>query len=693
MKLRSGLPYPLGATFDGAGVNFALFSANAENVELCLFDANGVRETERLALPERSGDIWHGYLPEVGPGLLYGYRVHGPYAPLSGHRFNPLKLLVDPYARELDRSFVWDDLHCGYVVDDERADLSFDTRDNASLAPKCRVTAPLPKDPVSRLGIPLENSVIYEMHLRGFTMRHPGVGETIRGTAEALRQPDVLRHLWGLGVTAIEFLPINPAITLRMLDKHRLRDYWGYNPFNYFSVEPRYLSGGNREDFRRTVDALHETGIEVILDIVFNHTGEADVLGPTVSFRGIDNASYYVLSPDKRRYRDDSGCGNTLNVNHPQVMRMVMDAMRYWAKEMRVDGFRFDLGVSMARVNGGFSPESTFLTCIQQDPVLSRLKMIAEPWDLGFVGYRLGGFPPAFSEWNDRYRNDVRTFWRGDDGMLGALASRLAGSSDVFGGAKRSPFRSVNFITAHDGFTLTDLVSYNGKHNEANCENNADGTGENFSFNCGIEGDSSDPVIVRLRARQKRNLIATLLLSQGLPMILGGDEIGRSQGGNNNAYCQDNEISWTDWSKLTESYDFLWFVQRLVRLRKDHPVFRRPQFLTGSVVREGGVKDVMWLSPEGREMTDSDWTAPHSSCLGVRYDESLDFGAESGAQSFLLLMNASPQPVEFTLTGIGGERSWLRLIDTVQDDVSQLSFAPRSAYPLKPHSLALFAGG
>ena len=695
--LKQGRPYPLGASFDGQGVNFALFSANAQKVELCLFDDDGLREVERLQLPECTEDVWHGYLPGAQPGLLYGYRVHGPYDPSNGHRFNPNKLLIDPYARLLNRSFEWSELHCGYTVGDPRGDLSFDTRDNANLMPKCRVIPPgADWDNDRTLRIPRSHSVLYELHVRGYTMHHPDVPDGIRGTMAGLRRPEVIRHLRELGITAVELMPVHPFVTTRALAKSGLREFWGYNPVSFFAVEPRYLANGEPEDFRRTVQALHDAGIEVILDVVFNHTGEIDELGPTLSFRGIDNASYYCLTDDKRRYRDTAGCGNMLNVVHPRVLQMVMDSLRYWAKDMHVDGFRFDLAVCLARTPHDFSPETPLFSCILQDPVLARTKFIAEPWDLGPGGYRLGGFPPRWSEWNDKFRDDVRKFWRGDNGHLGDLAFRLSGSSDIFGHAKRRPTASVNFVTAHDGFTLDDLVSYDLKHNEANKENNLDGSNENFSWNCGAEGPSDDPQIVRLRQRQKRNIMATLLLSQGIPMMLAGDEIGRTQHGNNNAYCQDNEIGWVDWAKQDGNRDFLRFVQRLVKLRADHPVFRRSTFFLGDRVDESDVNDIVWLSPEGREMRQEDWYLPQSRCLGVRYAATAEMDAETYTRrldhhAFLLLMNAGFETVEFVIPDAGLDQKWSCVIDTASSEGEvRPAIDPQMRFRLEAHSLALF---
>ncbi len=696
-RLKQGRPYPLGATFDGRGVNFALFSANAEKVELCLFDAAGVRETERLPLPECTEEVWHGYWPGAEPGLLYGYRVHGPYDPVNGHRFNANKLLIDPYAKQLSGSLEWNELHYGYIAGDVREDLSFDTRDDAAVVPKGRVIAPFPAQADDKvLRTPRSHTVIYELHVRGYTMRHPSVGKELRGTMAALRHPDVIRHIRDLGITAVELLPVHPFATTQALAKNGLREFWGYNSINFFAPEPRYLAQGDVGEFRRTVQAFHDAGIEVILDVVFNHTGEIDELGPTLCFRGIDNASYYRLAEDKRRYLDFTGCGNTLNIGHPRVLQMVMDSLRYWANDMHVDGFRFDLAISLARQSHDFSPEAAFFTCVLQDPLLAKTKLIAEPWDLGPEGYRLSGFPPRWSEWNDKFRDDVRKFWRGDESMLGDLAFRLSGSSDVFNHGKRRPTAGVNFVTAHDGFTLHDLVSYNVKHNEANREDDVDGANGNLSWNCGAEGPSEDPAVIRLRERQKRNLMATLLLSLGIPMILAGDEFGRTQRGNNNAYCQDNDIGWIDWSELDRNRGLLAFVQRLVRLRADHPVFRRSAFFLGDRTDESDVKDIVWLSPEGHEMTQADWASLRNRCLGVRYAAMSEMDSETYTRrldphAFLLLMNAGAQPAKFVLPDTGADRKWSCVVDTAAADAAAaVQFNAQSAFPLEAHALALF---
>nr|WP_243846331.1 glycogen debranching protein GlgX [Rhizomicrobium palustre] len=694
MRLKQGRPYPLGAHFDGEGVNFAIFSAHAEKVELCLFDEAG-HERARVALPEKNEDVWFGYLPVARPGLLYGYRVYGPYDPLGGHRFNPNKLLIDPYARLLTGPIEYSPLQRGYRQDDPRVDLSFDTRDSAPVVPKCIVTAPLDGLIETAMHTPRSHSVIYELHLRGFTKQHPDVDPALRGTCAGLSSPEVVRYIRDLGITAVELLPIHPFTTTSVLAAEGLSEYWGYNSVNFFAAEPRYLSKPDISEFRRMVRAFHDSGIEVILDVVFNHSGEGNELGPTLSFRGIDNASYYCLAENKSRYRDVTGCGNTLNLDHPRVLQMVMDSLRYWVEVMGVDGFRFDLAVTLARREGEFDPTAALFACIAQDPVLVKTKMIAEPWDLGPGGYRLGGFPTRWVEWNDRFRNDIRRFWRGD-ARVGDLAQRLAGSSDVF--PERLPTAGVNFITAHDGFTLEDLVSYNFKHNDANGENNRDGTGENFSWNCGIEGVTEDLAVLKLRERQKRNLLASLLLSQGIPMLVAGDEFGRTQKGNNNAYCQDNEIGWVDWNALSKNRDLVAFVRKLIKLRADHPVFRRSAFFLGDPAEGSYVKDIVWLAPDGEEMGEADWQAMHMRALGVRYAATAEMDLETYSRrldphSFLLLVNGGEEPVEFVLPDVPFDSRWHWIVDTgAPDGEASGRFAAQTRFHLAAHSLALFEG-
>jgi isoamylase len=676
MKFSQGSPHPLGASFDGTGVNFALFSANATKVELCIFDND--REIARIALPERSEDVWHGYLAGARPGLLYGYRVHGPYDPMNGHRFNPNKLLIDPYARALNRIFEWNDIHCGYTPGDPRGDLSFDTRDNANLMPKCIVMASERLE-TGAPNIPLSRTILYELHARGYTMRHPDIPKSLRGTFAGLARPQIVAHLRELGITAVELLPVHAFATTRALAQHGLREYWGYNSVAFFAPEPRY---GDAAAFRQMVRAFHDAGIEIILDVVFNHTGEGDEFGPTLAFRGIDNASYYCLAEDKRSYLDTTGCKNTLDLAHPRVLQMVMDSLRYWTGEMGVDGFRFDLAVSLAREQHHFSPHAAIFATIAQDPVLAKAKLIAEPWDLGVDGYQLGAFPQHWSEWNGKYRDSLRRFWRGDAGCVGDLARRLSGSSDIF---PRGPLASVNYVTAHDGFTLVDLVSYDRKHNDANGENNRDGTDENYSWNCGADGETDDPSILSLRARQKRNLIASLFLSQGVAMMVAGDELGRTQHGNNNAYCQDNETNWLDWSSADRQ--FCRFVQNLIALRRAHPVFRRSEFFDGDHVDGGAARDIVWLAPGGREMTESDWDSPELHALGVRYAAD---PARGQACACLLLMNAADAAESFRLPDASPGAAWRLIVNTADNgEPAQTRHAKGESLALEGHSLVL----
>lgn len=671
-RIRPGRPYPLGATWDGKGVNFALFSAHAEKVELCLFDRRGTREVGRIPLPECTDQVWHGYLPDAWVGTLYGYRVYGPYDPAHGHRFNPNKLLIDPYARAFHGGLHWSDAHFGYRVGSPRADLSFDRRDDARGVPKCRVVDPAftwgDDRPPMR---PWEETVIYEAHLRGFTKLHPAVPEGLRGTATGMNVRPILDYLKALGVTAVELLPVQAFLSDRHLVSRGLSNYWGYNPIAFFAPEPRYLSTGLPVEFKTMVSRLHEAGIEVILDVVYNHTGEGNQLGPTLSFRGIDNASYYRLDPNQPRYYVDyTGTGNTLNLGHPRVIQLVMDSLRYWAKEMHVDGFRFDLGVTLGREGLDFDAGSGFFDALSQDPILSRVKLIFEPWDIGPDGYKLGHFGSGWAEWNDRYRDTVRRFWRGDEGMLPDLAARLAGSADLFDRRQRRPWASVNFVTVHDGFTLQDLVSYAEKHNEANGEENHDGHNENYSGNYGIEGPTDNSEIDELRRRQRRNFLATLLFSQGTPMLLAGDEFGRSQRGNNNAYCQDNDISWLDWrgddAQEEESIDF---IRRIVALRHRHPILRWPHFLHGQA-RANGTKDITWIGPDGSEMTPGAWHNPSARCIGVMLNGGADTSPNSDVLSshdeiLLLLLNAHMEPVSFVLPSPSHGSDWVWLINTV----------------------------
>ncbi|WP_142848117.1 glycogen debranching protein GlgX [Telmatospirillum sp. J64-1] len=678
-RIMEGLPFPLGATWDGLGVNFALFSANATKVELCLFDQQGKRELERIELPEYTDEVWHGYLPDARPGTVYGYRVHGPYEPAAGHRFNPNKLLLDPYAKALIGHLHWSDAHFGYRIGSSKEDLSFDRRDSAAGMPKCVV-----QDPAFTWGrsrrprIPWDRLIVYETHVRGYTMRHPAVPPNLRGTFSGLAQKDVVAYLRALGITAIELLPIHAFVDDRYLLEKGLKNYWGYNSIGFFAPDPRYMATAFVNEFKEMVSRLHDAGIEVILDVVYNHTAEGNERGPTLSFKGIDNASYYRLMPDNPRYYiNDTGTGNTLNVSHPRVLQMVTDSLRYWATEMRVDGFRFDLATILGREWHGFDQGGGFLDACRQDPVLSGLKLIAEPWDIGPGGYQVGGFPPGWAEWNDRFRDSVRSYWKGDEGYLPDLAARLTGSGDFFNRRGRRPWASVNFITAHDGFTLHDLVSYNEKHNEANGEDNRDGHDHNRSWNHGVEGPTDDPEIRALRERQKRNLLATLLLSQGTPMILAGDEFGRTQQGNNNTYCQDNELNWIDWEGIDDDgYRMIEFVRRVIAIRQNYNLLHRGRFLTGAVDPASGAKDVRWLTPAGTDMTTEHWEDPNARCMGMLLDgRARATGIKRPAEdtTLLLVLNAHHDVVGFTLPEVEGGEAWRCLIDTnlVEDDPAQ----------------------
>jgi isoamylase len=693
-----GDPNPRGATWDGEGVNFSLFSAAAERVELCLFEPNGRHELQRIQLRERTDEVWHCYLPEARPGQLYGYRVHGPYKPELGYRFNPHKLLVEPYARHLTGTLRWSDAHFGYRVGHRLEDLSFDRRDSAPGMPKCRVI-----DPAFTWGedrpprVPWQDTVIYELHVRGLTMRHPGVPPALRGTYAGLACQPVIDHLKQLGVTTVELMPVHYFVDDRHLVEKGLRNYWGYNSLGFFAPDMRYSSTGRVSEFKTMVKTLHSAGIEVILDVVYNHTAEGNQLGPTLSLRGIDNTAYYrVVASDPRYYMDYTGTGNTLNMRHPRVLQLIMDSLRYWVLEMHVDGFRFDLASALARELHEVNRLGAFFDIITQDPVLSRVKLIAEPWDLGEGGYQVGNFPSGWTEWNDRYRDTVRAYWKGDGGKIGEFARRLTGSSDLYEASGRKPHASINFVTAHDGFTLADLVSYNDKHNDANGENNHDGHNNNLSWNCGVEGPTTDPEINALRARQRRNFIATLMLSQGVPMLVAGDEIGRSQQGNNNAYCQDNETSWVNWSVDDEGKALLQFVQRMLQIRRDHPVFRRHRYFQGRPIRGGNLKDLAWLSPEGREMNDDEWAQDFARCLGVYFaGESLEETDRRGQSirdgNFLLLLNAHHETIPFVLPDFRNGITWQALVDTTyaQGLAVDGRFSGSTRYDLQGRSLAL----
>jgi glycogen operon protein len=694
-----GLPSPLGATWDGVGVNFAIFSEHATRVELCLFDSPDA-DSESLTIPltEHTDMVWHGYLPDVRPGQLYGYRVHGPYAPDQGHRFNPNKIVMDPYAKVVGRTARWDDALFGFRMGQD--DLTLDDRDSAPYAPLAAVvdTAFTWGDDRPRRRA-WHETLIYELHVKGFTQLHPDVPEALRGTYLGLASEPAIKHLTALGVTAVELMPVHHHNDEWHLVQRGLRNYWGYNTLSYFAPEVRYTSQSSPleavREFKMMVRALHAAGFEVILDVVYNHTAEGNHLGPTLSLRGIDNASYYRLQPNAPRfYEDFTGTGNTLNMRSPRVLQLIMDSLRYWVTEMHVDGFRFDLASALARELHAVDKLGAFFDIIHQDPILSQVKLIAEPWDLGEGGYQVGNFPTKWTEWNGKYRDTVRRFWRGDGGVVSELATRLSGSSDLYEQSGRRPYASINFITAHDGFTLADLVSYNEKHNEANGENNADGENHNLSWNCGVEGPTSDRRILELRARQRRNLMATLMLSVGVPMVSGGDEVCRTQFGNNNAYCQDNEISWTPWGTTPEQRDMLQFTRRVIAVWKTHPVLRRRKFFQGRRIRGAGVADIAWLGPTGAEMTDDMWSSPDVRVLGVRLNGDAiqdvdERGERITSDSLLLMLNAGAQPVSFVLPPTSPVERWETLLDTADPWALPRRLQAGDRYELQSRSMAV----
>jgi isoamylase len=693
-----GKPYPLGATWDGEGVNFALFSEGAERVDLCLFDRVGRRELHRLRIYEQTDQVWHCYLPEARPGWRYGYRVYGPHHPANGQRFNAHKLLLDPYAKQIGNGLEWNDTLFGYRVGHKNGDLSFDRRDSAASMLKGIVADPaFTWGSDQPLRTPWHRTIIYELHVRGFTLLHPDVLPELRGTYAALGTAPVIDYLKNLGITAVELMPVHTFSDDRHLIERGLRNYWGYNSIGFFAPEPRYLATNSINEFKTMVKTLHSAGIEVILDVVYNHTAEGNQLGPTLSFRGIDNAIYYRLNPENPRYYTDyTGTGNTLNMRHPRVLQLIMDSLRYWVLDMHVDGFRFDLAATLARELHEVDRLGAFLDIIHQDPVLSQVKLIAEPWDLGEGGYQVGKFPPGWAEWNDKYRDAVRSFWKGDGGLIGELAYRITGSSDLYARSGRKPYASVNFVTAHDGLTLNDLVSYNEKHNEVNGEDNRDGTNNNRSWNCGAEGSTDDPEVNKLRARQKRNFIATLLLSQGVPMLLAGDEIGRTQQGNNNAYCQDNGISWLDWNPEHVDKELLHFAQRMITLRKEHPAFRRRRFFQGRAIKGARIKDIVWLRPDGKEMTDQEWDQAFARCLGVLLSgeaagEIDDRGQIIRDSNFVVLINAHHEQIPFILPLRTPHASWLVLVDTSCQTSQHATafYSPADSYPLHARSLTV----
>ncbi len=667
-RCERGHPWPLGATPAPAGVNFAIHSGIAEKVELCLFDETGSRETARIPLPCRTDDVWHGFVPGLKAGQRYGYRIHGPYAPDSGARCNPKKLLLDPYGRAIDRVMHGAAWQYAYKLGSAERDLRMDTTDNAALAAKCIVTDPsFDWGGDERPRIPMHDTVFYETHVRGFTMQMEELPADIRGTFSGIASPQAIAHFKRLGVTSVELLPVQAFNDERRLIDMGLSNYWGYNTVGFFAPEPRYCAGGDPDDFRRMVKALHAAGLEVILDVVYNHTCEGNHLGPTLSFKGIDNPAYYRLAEDRRHTMDFTGTGNTLDVSHPATLRLVMDSLRYWVEEMHVDGFRFDLAPAMARNGAGaFDHRSPFLSAVAQDPVLKQVKLIAEPWDVGPGGYQVGGFPQGWSEWNGRYRDAVRDFWRGEDGAVADFAARLCGSADIYGPSRRTPCASVNVVTVHDGFTLHDLVSYNHKHNESNAEDNQDGESHNRSWNCGFEGPTDKAEINELRERQKRNFLATLFVSRGVPLLLGGDEMSRTQCGNNNAYCQDNPISWFEWTSERVADPLIAFVRKLVDLRQELPVLRADRWYTGEVDGEGR-RDIAWYSVWGLPMTTEEWADPKVRVIAALVDGSF-LPDGKACDHVLLLFNASGEEVSFTLPpGPTEATQWRVRLDTSDD--------------------------
>jgi isoamylase len=697
-----GAPFPRGATWDGEGVNFSLFSENAERVELCLFDLSGQHEVRRIELQDRTDLIWHCYLPEARPGLLYGYRVYGPNDPERGHRFNPNKLLIEPYAKDIVGELHWNDAYFGYRIGHRKEDLSFSKIDNAAGMLKCRVIDPsFTWDNDKSPCISWSDMVIYELHVRGFTKNHPDIQPSLRGTYAGLATVPVIDHLKRLGITSVELMPVHSFIDDRDLIMRGLRNYWGYNSIGFFAPDNRYSSSGEVNEFKTMVKTFHTHGIEVILDVVYNHTAEGSELGPTLSFRGVDNSTYYrLLGDNPRYYMDYTGCGNTLNLQHPRVLQLIMDSLRYWVLDMHVDGFRFDLASALARGLHEVNRLGAFFDILLQDPVLSQVKLIAEPWDLGEGGYQVGNFPAGWGEWNDRYRDTMRAYWKGDGGQIAEFASRFTGSSDLYDHSGRKPYASVNLITAHDGFTLRDLVSYNDKHNEANGEDNCDGSNNNNSWNCGVEGPTEDADINALRARQKRNLLATLFFSQGVPMLVAGDEMGRTQNGNNNAYCQDNEISWVNWDLSAADRDFLVFTQRLIAIRREHPVFRRQHFFQGRAIHGLSTKDIHWFKPDGNEMSNEEWEHDFARSLGVYLSgeaikERDQHGNPIHDDNFLILLNSHHETIDFHLPEICVGCKWRSILDSHLGSGLEVDgyFQGGANYPLKGRTIALLIQG
>ena len=697
-EVQEGVPFHRGAHWDGRGVNFALFSAHATQVELCLFSEDGKTETQRVTLPEHTNEIWHGYVPGLMAGQRYGYRVHGPYEPEKGHRFNPNKLLLDPYAYAHFGEVIWDPAVFGYTME-SGDDLTFDERDSAPFMPKC-IVVDQNFDFTGARGrkqVPWDQTIFYETHVKGFTKLRNDLPEHIRGTYAGLAQTPILDYIRELGVTSVELLPIHTFVNDSNLLEKGMVNYWGYNTIGFFAPDPRYASDrpNTLREFKEMVACFHEAGLEVILDVVYNHTAEGNEKGPTLCFKGIDNASYYRLLPDQPRYYiNETGTGNTVNVSHPRVLQMVMDSLRYWTEETSVDGFRFDLGTILAREPNGFDNRSGFLKACSQDPLLSSVKLIAEPWDCGPGGYQVGGFPPGWAEWNDKFRDTVRDFWR-DQAPASALTERMCGSGNVFNHKGRKPWASVNFLTAHDGFTLNDTVTYNEKHNDANGENNQDGNSDNRSWNCGVEGPSDDPEINKLRARQIRNMLATLLLSQGTPMLLAGDEFGRTQNGNNNAYCQDDEISWLNWDLHEKGQYLVSFVRDLTALRHRFPILRRNRFYTGAYNETLGVKDLTWINANGREMEDEHWGDSNMKCFGMLMDgraQPTGILKRGGDATMLLVINEHSEMVEFTLPESYGGEEWAILFDTnLEGEEARGTHRTGECYQVTGRSVLLFA--
>jgi glycogen operon protein len=700
MRVLPGEPYPLGATWDGQGVNFALFSENATAVELCLFHReDDAVESDKISLRDRTDQVWHCYLPDVRPGHFYGYRVHGPYEPLNGNRFNPAKLLIDPYAKAITGSIVWSNSLFAYKVGSPLEDLQPDPDNSAGGVPKCVVVDPAFTWEDDRpLRVPWNRTIIYECHVKGMTKLHPEVPEHLRGTYLGLCSDPMIDYFLDLGITAVELLPVHQFVVDRHLAERGLTNYWGYNSIGFFAPDVRYASkglGNQVYEFKSMVKTMHSAGIEVILDVVYNHTGEGNHLGPTLSLRGIDNRTYYRLEPNPRFYTDFTGTGNSLNMQHPRTIQLIMDSLRYWVNDMHVDGFRFDLAPVLARELHDVDKLSAFFDIIHQDPTLSRVKLIAEPWDVGPGGYQVGNFPIRWAEWNGRYRDAVRHYWHGDSGWIPELASRLAGSSDIYQPSGRGAYASINFVTAHDGYTLYDLVSYEQKHNEENGEGNRDGTNDNISRNWGAEGNTNDAVILDERFRQMRDFISTLAFSQGVPMLSHGDEIARTQGGNNNAYAQDNETTWLNWDLDERKQQLLAFTRRCLHLRHSHAVLRRRHFFSGEPTVKGGPKDVSWIRPDGREMTGYDWDDRSGRALGMLIwgdatDEIDDRGRPIVGETLLLILNNGADGIRFTLPTVEGNGMWTQLIDTAH---SELAVIDHGSVELAPFSLVMFRYG